>query len=150
MSAKLPLVGVHADQGLIHRLAPHEAAQLDASHHSASQDSASQDNASQDSHPWFDLNPAAELLAEHFPGFAVVPASIIYALVVQSLAQRTNTALWQLQNLRLQRPWQPGLPVRLRLEPHQAQWHFALEQAGQGLLCRGVMLPVVCEVHHAA
>lgn len=138
MSTQFPLVSEQADQGLIHQVQGPETLAQDSQQPSAPMPL------------WFDLNPQAELLAEHFPGFAVVPASIIYALVVQCLQQRTNNGLWQLQNLRLQRPWRPGHPVQLRLEPHQTQWHFALEQAETGLLCRGVMLPLVSEVHDAA
>lgn len=100
----------------------------------------------------FDLNAECPLLAEHFPGFAVAPASLILGLVRHLLAEKgLLVGAWQLRNLRLQKPMLPGTDYCCQFQAHAQGWQFSISQGQVGLLCKGIIAASQAGAsHHAA
>ncbi len=100
----------------------------------------------------FDLNAECPLLAEHFPGFAVAPASLILGLVRHLLAEKgLLVGPCQLRNLRLQKPMLPATDYCCQFQSHAQGWQFSISQGQVGLLCKGIIAASQAGAsHHAA
>lgn len=100
----------------------------------------------------FQINPASFLLAEHFPGFPVIPASLIVGLVFEQVKQlMANEAEGLcLTNIRFNLPLVPGRNYycQLQLQPKSASWLFAISDDQGALYTRGLLRGIELVENH--
>ncbi len=71
----------------------------------------------------FEINPDCSLMSEHFPGFPVVPASLIVGLIAKLLPSYLGVrdGLLLLDNVRFNRPVSPPGSYECLLQSHSAE-----------------------------
>ncbi|ATC96437.1 hypothetical protein [Pseudoalteromonas tunicata] len=100
----------------------------------------------------FQINDRCSLLAEHFPGFAVVPASLIINLVSSNLTQAKPLIRceYSLENIRFNNAMVPHKHYRCEFKNQQLdKTLFSISDDSGVLYCRGLLTPIL-EVSDAA
>jgi 3-hydroxymyristoyl/3-hydroxydecanoyl-(acyl carrier protein) dehydratase len=88
----------------------------------------------------FAINAEASLLAEHFPSFAVVPASLIIGFI-KSLANTTGhlNGDLALANVRFNQPMVPGANYLCQFEQRGARLLFTITNSDATLITKGLL-----------
>jgi 3-hydroxymyristoyl/3-hydroxydecanoyl-(acyl carrier protein) dehydratase len=88
----------------------------------------------------FAINAKASLLGEHFPSFAVVPASLIIGFV-KSLALSAGRLQGNLSlaNIRFNQPMVPGSEYACQFEQRGARLMFTITNSDATLITKGLL-----------